>query len=234
MSRTPHLLLFDIDGTLLRARGIPKQTFLKLIRRYHPHFDKGEDVNFSGMTDRAIMKAIFRVNGDGQMLSESYIDQLLEEFVVELEFALWQAEAPLVLPGVPALLQKIAGAGHIRQALVTGNVAGGARIKLQRTGLYHFFATGAFGGEYEDRNLLPPIAVRRAENYFQCHFDPQKTWIIGDSPADLYCARAGGLRCLLVGTGWHQKDELLALDPDAWLDNLGDLPEVSRILELEF
>jgi len=233
MSSSPHLLLFDIDGTLLRARGIPKQTFLRLVRRYHPGFLKGEDINFSGMTDRAIMRAIFRVNGDGHLLTESYIDRLLNEFVSELETALWQAEAPLVLPGIPVLLQKIAGAAHIRQALVTGNISGGARIKLQRTGLYPYFATGAFGGEHEDRNQLPPIAVRRAEIYYQTSFDPRKTWIIGDSPADLYCARANNLRCLLVGTGWHQKDELLALEPDAFLDDLGDLSEVSRALEVE-
>jgi phosphoglycolate phosphatase-like HAD superfamily hydrolase len=54
--------------------------------------------------------------------------------------------------------------------------------------------------------------------------------VIGDTPADLACARAAGVRCLLIATGQIPLPELLPLDADAVLADLTNTDEVMQIL----
>ena len=55
-------------------------------------------------------------------------------------------------------------------------------------------------------------------------------WVVGDTPRDLECARAGGARCLLVGTGRFPTEELRALGPDLAVDDLGDVDAIYEAL----
>ena len=47
------------------------------------------------------------------------------------------------------------------QERLTGNLQAGARLKLEAFGLWHYFATGAFGDDAGDRNGLVPVAAAR-------------------------------------------------------------------------
>ena len=73
-----------------------------------------------------------------------------------------------------------------------------------------------------------PIALERARRH-GIDVEAGKTWIIGDSPNDLACARAGGTQCLLVATGRPSYDELASLGAD---EVLHDLADVERVLAL--
>jgi phosphoglycolate phosphatase-like HAD superfamily hydrolase len=50
--------------------------------------------------------------------------------------------------------------------------------------------------------------------------------VIGDTPADIRCARASGVRVLAVATGRHSVAELEAHRPDAVLEDLTDADRV--------
>jgi phosphoglycolate phosphatase len=54
--------------------------------------------------------------------------------------------------------------------------------------------------------------------------------VIGDTPGDLACARAGGVRCLLVATGQIPLSELRSLDAEAVLEDLTNTDQVVQIL----
>ncbi len=54
--------------------------------------------------------------------------------------------------------------------------------------------------------------------------------MIGDTPGDLACARAAGVRCLLVGTGQIPMSQLLSLDADAVLADLTNTHEIVQTL----
>ena len=99
-----------------------------------------------------------------------------------------------------------------RLALVTGNYEPIARIKLARAGIGHHFAhgQGAFGSDAEDRSRAPGIARRRA-GAGRAH-PRERTVVIGDTPRDIACARADGVRCLAVATGPFAPAQLLAAD----------------------
>ncbi len=69
-----------------------------------------------------------------------------------------------VVPGIPALLEWLAGRDDVRLSLVTGNYEPVARLKLARAGIGGHFPAGqgGFGSDSEDRAVLPATARRRA------------------------------------------------------------------------
>ncbi len=98
-------------------------------------------------------------------------------------------------------------------SLVTGNYEPVGRLKLKRAGLGHFFAAGqgGFGSDAEDRAQLPQIARQRAGSD-GIPFAREQTIVIGDTPRDIYCARADGVRCLAVATGPYDVEQLQDAD----------------------
>jgi phosphoglycolate phosphatase len=129
------------------------------------------------------------------------------------------------------LLEALGADGDVSQTVLTGNTAANARAKLDAFGLTRHLdlEIAAFGSDDADRTRLVPIALERARRLRQLEPDPSEVWVIGDSPADLACARAGGVRCLLVATGRPELEELSALEADAVLPDLSD---VERVLDL--
>jgi phosphoglycolate phosphatase-like HAD superfamily hydrolase len=121
-----------------------------------------------------------------------------------------------ILPGLPALLDTLAARDDIALGLLTGNFERGARIKLSRVELDGYFPFGSFGDEQFDRNDLPPVALDRAFDLLGRRFDPADTVIVGDSLLDIACAKAHGLKCLAVATGWTSAQTLADAGPD-WL-----------------
>jgi phosphoglycolate phosphatase-like HAD superfamily hydrolase len=118
-----------------------------------------------------------------------------------------------VLPGVRELLARLSGLDGVRLSLVTGNYEPVARLKLARAGLGEWFprGQGAFGSDSEDRAALPPIARRRAGCEGVAH-PRERTIVIGDTPRDIACAHADGVRCFAVTTGPYGAEALCGAD----------------------
>jgi phosphoglycolate phosphatase-like HAD superfamily hydrolase len=114
-----------------------------------------------------------------------------------------------LLPGVVDLLESLSGRDDVILALVTGNYEVVARLKLARAGIGAFFRSrqGAFGSDDEDRAALPAIARRRAGSVGHPH-PRQDTIVIGDTPRDIACAAADGVRCFAVASGPFGAEEL--------------------------
>lgn len=217
-----HLLLFDIDGTLLSGRGVPKETFLEVVLRRFPQFIFGEILQLSGLTDPLIVKKIFELNNfpmDGKC---DLIDEILNEFTVRLQERMNRQNPPRVLLGVTELLDCCVRLPNCYLGLVTGNIAAGAKIKLESADLYHYFPVGAFGSDHWDRNRLPPLAINRSQKYYNRNFSIENIWIIGDSVHDVRCAKANGLKCLAVHSSITPRQVLVSENPDVLVDSLQD------------
>jgi phosphoglycolate phosphatase len=119
------------------------------------------------------------------------------------------------------VLDALAARENTRLALLTGNLEPIARLKIARAGLGHYFepGQGGFGSDHEDRTELPAIARRRAG-----HYPRSKTVVIGDTPRDIACARADGVRCVAVATGRFGVEELAKAD--VVLRSAGELLDV--------
>ena len=125
-----------------------------------------------------------------------------------------------LMPGVVGLLDAVADARHMRSALLTGNFARAARIKLEHFGIWPYFACGAYGDDAAERNALVPIAVERARTAGIDVGSFEDVVVVGDTPLDVECAAAVGARSVGVATGSYDVGALLASGADAVLTDL--------------
>lgn len=220
-----HLLLFDIDGTLIRG-GPAKEAFHEgLIAAYGTVGDI-DGVPFSGKTDRQIARELLRGAGLSDIQIDAGLPMLIETYLAGLEARLPQTPVT-VLPGVFQLMEELAGRPDVALGLVTGNVEGGARLKLGADGLDTHFLIGGYGSDSEHRNDLPGIALERARQTWNVEFDAENVVVIGDTPMDVECGRAHGLRTMAVATGSFSLEALQETGAD---HVVSDFSQVGRIV----
>jgi phosphoglycolate phosphatase-like HAD superfamily hydrolase len=221
---TALLVLFDIDGTLLlRASQAHAEALYAALHEVHGIADPAAaHVQPAGRTDGEIARAILLGSGVSARRIDERADAVRE--VTCREYA-QRCPADLsdhVAPGVPELLAGLDERDGVRLALLTGNFELVARLKLQRAGIGLWFESGqgGFGSDHEDRAALPAIARRRAAREGAA-WPRERTLIIGDTPNDIACARADGVRCLAVASGPFAAEELSGADAVA--ANAGEL-----------
>ena len=134
-----------------------------------------------------------------------------------------------LMPGVVALLDAVADTTHLHSALLTGNFARAARIKLEHFGICQYFACGAYGDDAADRIALVPIAVERARATGIDVGSYEDVVVVGDTPLDVKCAAAVGALSVAVATGSYDTGALRASGADAVL---ADLTERETFLEV--
>lgn len=223
------LLLFDIDGTLIKSRGRGR---IAMTAAAEAEFRRPIEIyfkDFAGSTDRRIILEMINKNGIGVEDVESAIDRVLARYVELLKSQMSSPDSVVLLPGVKPLLEAVSQDGEFAAGLLTGNIEQGARIKLNPAGLNRYFSFGAFGDDNADRQKLPRFAVQRAEQLYRENFAPEKTWIIGDTPKDVNCGKANGLRTLAVATSAWSVEQLAVHRPDAVLPNLKDTGKILQI-----
>ena len=220
---TGVVLLFDIDGTLLDARGAGRRALERAVEEWSGRSLGSFRVHLGGRTDLDIFRELVGELGipypappDRRRVLRRYLELL------ELEL---QRTPPFVHPGVASLIER-PGFHH---GLVTGNERPGAELKLEAVGLGGQFSFGAYGSDHEDRNLLVPLALHRLWRGFGIRIPPERTVVIGDTEKDIECTRAAGCHVLLVGTGFGDYAKL-APEADAALPDLGDVDDVVQIL----
>jgi phosphoglycolate phosphatase-like HAD superfamily hydrolase len=210
------LLLFDIDGTLLgRAATAHAQALREALHAVHGVDVTGVTPSLApaGRTDGEIARAL--------LLGCGVSARTIDDRGSDVRAACCEIFARLcpddlsdkVLPGIPELLDALVQRDDVRLSLVTGNYEPVGRLKLKRARIGHHFPSGqgGFGSDAEDRAMLPGIARKRA-GHDGVAFPREQTIVIGDTPRDIACARADGVRCFAVATGPFGPQELTGAD----------------------
>ena len=212
------LVLFDIDGTLLRRAGAHhRNALVEAVRRASGIATTIDGIPVAGMLDRDIAGAMLRSAG----ASEAAIRRVMPGIVKEAQRIYVRTCPDLrrrVCPGARQLLYKLSRRG-VPAALVTGNLTRIGWTKMERAGLRHYFRFGAFAELARDRAGLVRVAVAHAR---------REGWIgrngpvvlIGDHPNDVRAARANGIRAIAVGTGIVDQQELMAQKPDLYVPDM--------------
>jgi phosphoglycolate phosphatase len=210
------LLLFDIDGTLLgRAATAHAESLRAALNQVHGVDADGvrSSVSPAGRTDGEIARALLLLCG----VSARQIDERAGDVRAACCEIFAQRCPPdlsnKVLPGIADLLDELSTRDDVRLSLVTGNYEPVGRLKLKRAGIGRHFPSGqgGFGSDAEDRAMLPGIARQRA-GHDGVPFPRERTIVIGDTPRDIACARADGVRCFAVATGPFEASELTGAD----------------------
>ncbi|HVJ81985.1 MAG TPA: HAD family hydrolase [Planctomycetia bacterium] len=215
-----RVFLFDIDGTLICTGGAGRLAMAGAFTDLFGDCDRGDGVPFSGRTDRAIARDLFRAHDIPE--TEENWRAFRGRYLERLSTALTECKGK-VLPGIERLLGRLERETDVLVGLLTGNLSEGAGIKLGHYGLQDRFAFGGFGDERFERNDVAAAALAAARA--KGGREPTTVWVVGDTPHDVTCARHIGAKVAAVATGLFSTTELAAENPDLVLADFSAFTE---------
>lgn len=192
---TTNLLLFDIDGTLLHARGAGRRAMEAALRKVLG-LSGALGFSFGGMTDVQIVRTAL----EGTVHSHE-INWVLDEYLAFLEAEIEAGASMVVYQGVRELLAALANQKNVILGLGTGNLEKGAFLKLKTAGLDGWFRFGGFGSDHENRQEVLRIGVERGLQITQLNRDEVRVIVIGDTVRDIEAAKGIDAECLAVSHG---------------------------------
>ncbi len=223
-----RLVLFDIDGTLVRTGGAGVKAFAKVFETEFGAGDGFERLKFAGRTDLSLVREFFSFHNI-PATSDNF-RRFFERYVFWLDHILRESPTeacPGVLPFIEGLralpVPPLLG-------LLTGNIRLGAEIKLRHFNLWEAFATGGFADDHEERDHIAAVARERGSRVLGEPLSGEEVVVIGDTPLDIRCGRAIGARVLAVATGGATLDELKKHQPDWAVPDLNAVTPAEVVL----
>jgi phosphoglycolate phosphatase len=211
--------LFDIDGTILRTRDrVHYNALNRAMREVYGKDTTIDDVPYHGMTDLGILRAALAQVGVTAEEFEGKLPKALALVCRHVEEHASQFE-PLVCEAIPAVLDRLAGAGKLL-GVASGNLESVGWHKIAAAGLRDFFDFGVFSDRHEQRTQVFARGVARAQERLG---NEARVCFIGDTPQDILAARAVGAQIISVCTGVHQREELMSLGPDFCVESCAEL-----------
>lgn len=221
-----HLVLFDIDGTLLRSEGAGVAAMLRAFTALHG--DRGfsfEGLEIAGALDGVLFRRLMERHG--LPAHEEAHGEFRRTYREELDRAL-TPDRVRRMPGAAELAHALAARGAAT-GLLTGNYEDTAFIKIRAAGIDRtLFPFGAYGTDGLLRRELTPVAIGRAAAHHGRGFEFGKVTVIGDTPLDVDCAKAHGCRSLAVATGPYPTETLQAAGADLAVASLADTGAMLR------
>jgi len=227
-----RIVLFDIDGTLLRSGGVGRIAMERALTSVFG-FPGSRDYHYDGKTDRQIVRDLMRIDGLTDEQIDARMEDLLEAYLSGLRQELASGTRTVhVFDGVREILNELEKRNDVVIGLLTGNVERGAREKLGAAGIdIERFKVNAFGSDNELRPELPAVAQKRASQLLGRDIAGDKILVIGDTPADVRCGESIGARAIGVATGRYSTAELASHGAYAVFETLADTSAVmQRIL----
>src|SRR5262249_27222698 len=123
-----HLFLFDIDGTLVTARGAGRAAVGKALTGVYGTTEPIDSFDFRGRTDPHIVFSLMRAAGLPDDAIRAGLDACFAAYVRELAAIIGGGSRVQVMPGMPEVLRQLSGREDALVGLLTGNIeAGGPR-----------------------------------------------------------------------------------------------------------
>lgn len=224
------LVLFDIDGTLIRHFGKEPDINIGWNRFGHAlHEVFGIDVianpqlQYHGSVDRAILFDIARQYG----VTKPEFDAKFEDVkaaVIDYAHTKETSQIYESIPEAVELLKRVKNTpDRFLLGILTGNVDAMARWKLRHVGIDPiWFTLFVTSDEYEDRISLAKSVCTKLEKEANIAIEPGNVIVIGDAVGDVRCAHAIGAKSIIVMTGKHKRDELVKEEPTILVETLMD------------
>jgi phosphoglycolate phosphatase len=219
--KSSALVLFDIDGTLIRRAGPHhRQALVDAVRAVTGLDTTTDNIPVHGMLDPDILTRMMRDAGASRALVRRHLASIMRR--AQLIYVRGGPDLrKKTCHGVRRLLYGLARRGT-PVGLVTGNLTRIGWKKMERAGLRHYFRFGVFAEMAPDRAELARLAIQHARRKSWIDGDARVS-LIGDAPSDIIAARANGARAIAVHTGVSTREELAALKPDLLLEDLRSL-----------
>lgn len=229
----PILVLFDIDGTILKVQdGLSKSIFQNVFCNFFDREQLPLDFDFAGLTDLEILYRLSVLYNVDFSLVEANLDSIWMSILSEFKEKCKLKEIHLC-PYVREFIEKLSKYENVVLGLLTGNFKESAYYKLQLVDLDRYFPFGAFGNESINRSKLHKIAIARANEHFSKQiFNIENTFVIGDSIADIISAKENGIKVIAVATGTTNANVLDELEPNLVVKDFNEWKRIIDFLQI--
>ncbi|HON56020.1 MAG TPA: HAD hydrolase-like protein, partial [bacterium] len=133
------LLLFDVDGTLVKLDGAGLRALDKTFFKIFGIKDAVYKVNFYGKTDPKIYEDIMTIANLPLKLLDEKKKEIYEKYIYHLKYEISIFPHNPVITNVIEYLEKITNNDNYIIGLLTGNIEAGAYIKIGRWDLTKYF-----------------------------------------------------------------------------------------------
>lgn len=210
------VLLFDIDGTLIRGGGAGRKALNRAAYELYGKKHACSELTLAGRTDLYNFREAYRV-ATGKNPTRGAMERLHQAYLKHLPYyvkAAIRGRTYHIPPGLKTLLKRLSRDKRVLLGLGTGNMEKGARIKLEPSGFNAYFLFGGYGSDAFHRHALLKKAVSRAKKLSHASFTAKDVYVIGDTPFDVFAGKKAGYKTVGVGTGYAEWKELVAAKPD--------------------
>jgi phosphoglycolate phosphatase len=220
------LVLFDIDGTILRVDGTSRTALIKALLEVYGTDGVAKKHNFGGKMDGQIIHEVLELGGLSREAIVAGFEAAKSRYLDYAKQGLTKDKIRL-MPGVQVLIERLAAMPEVQLGLLTGNFEEGARYKLEPHDLWKYFPFGAFGSDAERRIDLPVIAIRKAKDVLGQTYHGEDLVVIGDTEHDVACGKLlDGSTAIAVATGHVKPAELARHEPHYLFSDLSETEKV--------
>ncbi|MBI4347341.1 MAG: HAD family hydrolase [Elusimicrobia bacterium] len=209
-------VLFDLDGTLVRAGGAGRRALNRAVEHLHGAKEVCSEFSLAGRTDLdnfrlALRAALGRspTPAETEAVEAAYLRRLPREVKDAVDSGRYE-----LVPGIGRLLRELKRLPGVLLGLGTGNVKPGARLKLRPSGLLDHFTFGGFGCDGYTRVSVLRTAVRRASAATGRRIPPDAVYVIGDTDKDVKAGKAAGYHTGVVTAGFGELDKIRKAGPE--------------------
>ncbi len=210
------VLLFDIDGTLIRGGGAGRKALNRAAFDLYGVKNACSELSLAGRTDLYNFGQTYRF-ATGKKPTPAAVEKLHQAYLKFLPYYVKSAirsRTYHIPPGLKVLLKHLSRDKRVLLGLGTGNMEKGARIKLEPSGFNAYFLFGGYGSDAFHRHQLLKKGVARARQLARTSFTAKDVFIIGDTPFDVSAGKKAGYKTVAVATGYADWKELVASKPD--------------------
>ncbi len=208
-----RLILFDIDGTLLRTGGAGALAFNRVFAELYGISEAWQGILPDGKTDPVLIEELFQLHFN-RMPSHREEKQISQLYEVHMAQALQEINNFRLMPGVASLLEALSKGDFGLLGLATGNYESTAWMKINKAGLDHHFSYGGYGSHSRVRLELTRRAVEEGKKKLGSKVRPEDVLVVGDTLHDIACAKGIGAIAIAVATGTTPFEILQQARPD--------------------
>jgi len=227
-----HVLLFDIDGTLVLKQSTDANELERFRRAIVDEVERSPPTQpwgYDGMVDPQICRLLL----SDVALSESAADKHLRRVIERIgQIYMTMEKHPVLNDGVGELLKTLSVSSRHKLGVLTGNLSVVGEEKLRITGIRAYFDETFYSDEYFERRDLVREAVDACVTKYRLRGKGSVT-IIGDTPRDVEAAKSSGAKAIAVATGFFSESELASAGPDAVFRDLNPRSDLLKALDFE-
>ncbi len=223
------LVLFDIDGILLKSGAVGRDYWKIVIKKHFGIETNMHNIDMQGKTDRAILaellvfegiknpendkRFLIALNDIGNVVTEIIKDKKLEK-----------------IPNVENFVKQLIQKKHM-VGLLTGNTFEKAKVKLENADIWKYFKAGGFGNRSQKRSDLVQIALENVKEKTGVGFKKNDIFLVGDTVRDVRCAKEAGVKIVAVATGKETIQDLEKEKPDYLFKNFNNLEKLIEVFK---